>query len=121
YQESVLKSHRTDGKALLMQVASHQERWYTENMSYASTMTALGFPSDPQPSDSGHYTVSILTPTQAQAAIATPCPIATCFVAVATPVGGQVKDGKLAVTSTGATYHDANNNGSYGDGGEKGW
>ncbi|MBF0270705.1 MAG: type IV pilin protein [Magnetococcales bacterium] len=121
YQDAMIKGRRADGKAVLMQVANLQERWYTENMTYTASMTTLGFASDPQLSESKHYAVAILSPVAAAAVLNTPCPISTCFVAVATPQAGQAKDGKLALSSTGANFHDANNNGSYADAGENAW
>ncbi|MBF0190700.1 MAG: type IV pilin protein [Magnetococcales bacterium] len=121
YQDAMIKGRRSDGKALLMQVANLQERWYTENMSYTASMLTLGFAADPQFSESRHYTVTILSPAAAATVLNTPCPVATCFVAVATPQSAQAKDGRLAISSTGVSFHDANNNGSYADSGENVW
>lgn len=120
YKDSVTKGRRTEGKALLMNVANLQERWYTENMTYTSSMTSLGL-ANPQISEGGYYSVRILSVAEAAAILNTSCPITTCFVVEATPLLGQVVDGKLAVTSTNVQYHDANNNNSYADSGENKW
>lgn len=45
YQEYVLRSNRTEGQALLSEAAARQERYYTQNNTYASTTTELGFTS----------------------------------------------------------------------------
>ncbi|MBF0172410.1 MAG: type IV pilin protein [Magnetococcales bacterium] len=120
YQSSVVKGRRADGKTLLMHVSGLQERWFTENMTYTDSMSALGL-SDPETSDSGYYTVTILSTAAAAAILGASCPIKTCFVLEATPLSAQVSDGKMALASTGIRYHDANNNGSYGDSGENQW
>ncbi|MBF0340781.1 MAG: type IV pilin protein [Magnetococcales bacterium] len=120
YKASVIKGRRADGKALLMQVANLQERWFTENMTYTSNMASLGL-ANPQTSEGGYYSVTILSSTAAAAVLNTACPITTCFVAEATPRNAQVLDGKLALASTGAMYHDVNNNNSYADAGDNKW
>ncbi|NIT64848.1 MAG: hypothetical protein GWO39_14110 [Gammaproteobacteria bacterium] len=52
------------------------------------------------------------------------CPIATCFVLVATPNAAvnpdQVNDGPLFLNSLGQRFRDANNNGTI-DAGEDTW
>ncbi|MEO5339299.1 MAG: prepilin-type N-terminal cleavage/methylation domain-containing protein [Magnetococcus sp. MYC-9] len=121
YQAFVIKGRRADGQSLLMNVSTLQERWYTENMTYAGSMTSLGFANALQPSEQGYYTVTILSPVAAAAVLNAPCPVASCYVAEATPVAAQASDGKMAVASTGAVYRDANNNNSYGDSGENQW
>lgn len=41
YQRYVLRSHRTEGQALLSEAAARQERYYSQNNAYASTAAAL--------------------------------------------------------------------------------
>ncbi|MBF0185042.1 MAG: prepilin-type N-terminal cleavage/methylation domain-containing protein [Magnetococcales bacterium] len=121
YQAFVIKGRRADGQALLLQIAALQERWFTENMTYASNLTTLGFANDVQGSDKGYYTVTLLTPVTAAVLLNSNCPTASCFVAEATPVAAQASDGKLALASNGSQFRDANNNNSYADAGENRW
>ena len=44
YRESVRKGQRAEARALLYEVMQKQERFYTENNSYTTTLTALGYP-----------------------------------------------------------------------------
>ena len=44
YQESILKSRRSEAKRLLSDVAQRQERFFTTGARYAETFTALGYP-----------------------------------------------------------------------------
>jgi len=41
YQRYVLRSHRTEGQALLSEAAARQERYYSQNNAYANTAAAL--------------------------------------------------------------------------------
>ncbi|MEO5326984.1 MAG: type IV pilin protein [Magnetococcus sp. THC-1_WYH] len=118
--ESVVKGRRSDGKGLLLHVANLQERWFTENMTYTSSMSSLGL-TDPETSDEGYYSATILSAANAATVLGTACPVATCFVVEATPLLGQANDGKLALGSTGARFHDADNDGGYTDAGENQW
>jgi type IV pilus assembly protein PilE len=45
YQRYVLRSHRAEGQALLGEAAARQERFYTQNNSFASTAAALNMTS----------------------------------------------------------------------------
>ncbi len=73
YKSSVIKAGRADAKAILMQLAQKQERYYTQNMSYATTLAAL---TSTTTSDKGYYTVTMPTAT------------ATSYTLMATPVAG---------------------------------
>ncbi len=55
YRDQVIKTQRTDGKAALMQAASLQERWFTENSEYTNDMDNLGGTN----SREGHFTISV--------------------------------------------------------------
>lgn len=59
YQDQVRKSRRTEGQAMLLETASKQERFYTENNSYATNMTALGYQNNNQGTENGWYQVSV--------------------------------------------------------------
>jgi type IV pilus assembly protein PilE len=121
YQAFVSKGRRADGQALLLHIATLQERWFTENMTYASSLSALGYAAEVHTSEKGYYTVTLLDPTAAAAVLQSSCPITSCYVAEATPVGGQAGDGKMALAANGSQYRDANHNNSYADAGENHW
>ncbi|MBW8364968.1 MAG: type IV pilin protein [Rhizobium sp.] len=58
YTQYVLRSHRTAAKTALHDMASRQERFFTTNNVYGTTLAALGYPagaSVPVPDTSNHY------------------------------------------------------------------
>lgn len=60
YQGQVRKARRAEGKTLLLELASKQERFFTENNSYTNDMTDLGYTNNvPQPTENGWYDVSV--------------------------------------------------------------
>ena len=99
YQDSVRKARRSDGHAFLLDVMARQERFYTENNTYTSQLTQLGFDADTDvASPEGWYTVA-----------ATQCPapnagLTNCVLLTATPQGAQNDDticGALTYNSLG--------------------
>ncbi len=44
YRQYVTRAKRTEAKAALLQIATFQERFYLQNNTYTTNMTALGFP-----------------------------------------------------------------------------
>lgn len=86
YQESVRKSGRTDGKITLAQYAALQERYYTNNDTYASSLgaTQLDVSTD---SLEGYYTISVANASCGTTKF-------TCFTLTATAksTGPQSKD-----------------------------
>ncbi|MEI8362194.1 MAG: type IV pilin protein [Betaproteobacteria bacterium] len=58
YVESVRKSNRADAKSTMMQVASQEERYYTENNVYGS-VTDIGNASTTVPSSSGKHSITV--------------------------------------------------------------
>lgn len=57
YSAFVRKARRTDATAFLSQAAGEQERFFSENNSYASSLTALGY--DDAYTDDGFYSVAV--------------------------------------------------------------
>lgn len=95
YQNSVIKSNRSDGQAMLLETASLMERYFYDNNSYTTDLTNLGYTaSSAVDSTEGHYKLSVATPTTA-------CPIASCFKLTAAPQNNQSKDGNLTLNSLG--------------------
>ncbi len=89
YRAQVMKTHRADGQATLMQVSQQLERCYTRFSRYNDPNCAVVFPVT---SPDGYYSVTAPTLT------------AAVFTLDAAPQGGQTEDGKcgaLLLTSTG--------------------
>jgi len=57
YREFAARAKRTEAKAILLEIAANQERFYL-NANRFGTITELGYPS-PLVTDSGSYTVTI--------------------------------------------------------------
>ena len=95
YRDQVQKTRRSEGQALLLEVAGHMERHYYDNGAYTTDLTDLGYASASNvESEDGWYQVSVNAATAG-------CPIATCYVMTATPQAGQAPDGNLTLSSTG--------------------
>lgn len=89
YQQYVLRSHRSEGMALLSEAAARMERYYAQNSTYATaTPSRLGLPAN---SANGYYSLSLGTLT------------ATSYSLSATPQNAQAQDtcGILTLDSTG--------------------
>jgi len=83
YRQYVLRSHRTEAKAALMNVAAAQEKFYLQNNTYTDNLsdappTGLGIPGT---TEHGYYTIAIDAGADA-----------TAFAVTATPAGGQAAD-----------------------------
>lgn len=88
----VTDSRRTDAKALLLEAAGEQTRFFSENNSYAASMTAMGYGADSEPTENGHYNVSVSASTPSS------------YTLTATAVGDQAGDtecGNLTIDSVG--------------------
>jgi type IV pilus assembly protein PilE len=80
YRQYTLRTHRTEAKAALLQVATNQERYYLENRTYGTTeqLAAAGYP---MTSEHGIYAITIANAS------------ATGYTAIATPVSGGGTNG----------------------------
>lgn len=91
YQRQILKSHRTDAKMALLDLASRQERHMSLRQVFASTGAALGFSSDfpiSVPSaDAATYTLSVALTNNGSG-----------YTLTATPTGRQEQDACGAYT-----------------------
>lgn len=99
YQDSVIKSRRSEAKAALLDLQNRMERYFIDKNTYvgacitgvgtcSTTNSVLGSPT----TENGYYTLSVGTPT------------ATAYTLTATPQGAQTKDTKcrtLTLTNTG--------------------
>jgi type IV pilus assembly protein PilE len=95
YRDQMIKTRRSDGHTLLMEVMNAQERFFTNYGTYTLSITAaepagLGFPDSN--SDEGFYSVS---------AAACGGGITQCVVLTATAGTAQSTDGNLTYNSQG--------------------
>jgi type IV pilus assembly protein PilE len=95
YSRYVLKSHRTDAKSALLDLASLEERYFSLTNSYTNDPQKLGYTGVLPIAIGSTYTVDIPTPPAALVATAgnatTPF-VAAAYTLVATPTGRQVND-----------------------------
>lgn len=92
YRDSVRRSHRSEGEAMLLDAAARLEKYMSNNNTYTQDMTALGYSADPAISENGYYSVDVAAPT-------TSCPIASCYKLTATARGSQADDTHCATMS----------------------
>lgn len=93
YQDSVRKSRRSDGMALINQIMQAQERFFVNNMTYTVDLTELGYGSAGGiDSAEEHYKVS---------ASACGSGISMCVNLKAVAQKGQSEDGDLELNSQG--------------------
>ncbi|MGE3773295.1 MAG: type IV pilin protein [Gammaproteobacteria bacterium] len=95
YQNYILRSKRTEGKALLMDAAARQERYFADENSYTTTPTELGYGSDTPKSAEDNYELSIEAGPSGD--------IATTYKLIVTPLfgSGDVECGNLELDSRG--------------------
>jgi len=85
YQSTVRESRRADARAVLLDAANREHRFFADNDAFTATMTDLNFP-NPALSEQGHYLLS--------AALT-----ANGFTVTATPQGPQAADTACATLS----------------------
>lgn len=95
YVDSVQKSNRADAKSIMLQVASQEERYYTEHNVYGS-ITDIGNAASPVPSQSGRHNITLVTANAG-----------ATYTITATPVQTDSKCGNLTINNTGVTGNSA--------------
>lgn len=96
YSSQMTKSRRADGKALLMEVMQAQHRYFSENLTYVTTLTDLSYGADSNiESEEGYYRVSAST------CAAPDDDLTRCVMLTAAPQGTQADDGDLTMDSFG--------------------
>ncbi|GMQ95819.1 MAG: type IV pilin protein [Gammaproteobacteria bacterium] len=91
YQGQVREARRADARALLLDAANRERRFFADNDAFTATMTDLGFP-NPAVSEQGNYLLSAVT-------------VGNTFTVTATAQGPQLADtacATLSLASTGA-------------------
>ena len=66
YQDYSRNSKRSDAHASLTQIAQKQERFFSDNSRYATTITQLGYTANPSTSTGGYWQLSIVAATTSQ-------------------------------------------------------
>ena len=96
YRNYVLRTHRTDGKDLLLRLAMAQERYYTANNRYTATFADLAQSSS---SEHGYYVAQIATTSSSLA-----------YTLTAVPQADQVNDAcaDLTLDNTGVKAYSGN-------------
>ncbi len=96
YTEQMAKSRRAEGKAMLMEVMGAEERFYSLNSTYTTSLTAtLGYP------DAGSGAVASEEDRYRITAAACGGGIAECVQLTATPQIADANCGNLTLDSTG--------------------
>ena len=65
YFKQVQKSSRTEAKGEMIRIAQMQESFFVQNLSYANSLTQLGFGADTMPTEKLLYNLSIFSATPA--------------------------------------------------------
>ena len=63
FAEQAAKGRRASARALILDVLQHEERFYTENNTYTTDLTQLGFPDPLETADSTHGVTLAVGPT----------------------------------------------------------
>jgi type IV pilus assembly protein PilE len=119
YSQYVLKSHRTEAKAALMDAASLEERYFSTSNLYTNSALQLGYgvagPPPSIPVGTGYYVISIIDvnpPVAPTAAVPGGTPANFLITAVPAPGSMQVNDTACAsFTITSAGVQTALNSG----------
>lgn len=96
YRTSVLKSHRADATSALMDAMQREERYYTENNTYVTDLTQVGYSASTNvATTNGYYKISAAADTSG---------ITVGVILTATPQSNQTKDtcGNFILNSNGS-------------------
>lgn len=91
YREYVRETRRGDAQRAMSELAIKLEQFRLGNKTYTTNLGVGGLNYVAQTED-GHYELSVAVPEPAN------CPLATCFVLQAKPIGGQAGDECQALT-----------------------
>ena len=91
YQEQIRTGKRTEAQNLILEIASKEQRFHSDNMQFTNNLVNLGYP-NPLTTESGAYTITIVTAGGGAS-----------FTITATADANQTKDncGNLTLTNTG--------------------
>jgi len=91
YTDQARRSRRAAGIAMLQNVLQQSERFYSENNTYTTTLTDLGYPAGAVYSERGTHTITLVAGPTGN--------IATSVTVRATPVTADVKCNVLSLSS----------------------
>lgn len=89
YRQHILRSNRSVGQAELMSMAARQEQYFSNNKTYTTSLTELGYPASHYVNEKGEQTSSGFAVYQMTISASG---TATSFELSATPQNAQVKD-----------------------------
>jgi type IV pilus assembly protein PilE len=97
YINTVRKSHRTEAKSILLDIAGREERYLATNGVYTTDATQLGFSANfPQSVGSGYYQIDAPTVSAATVSSSTLAATPPGYSFVAEAINGQTKDTQCA-------------------------
>lgn len=103
YTSSVYKSRRADGQAAVAAAMQAEERYFTENNAYDTTLSDLGYPAGTVTSQQGFYVITVAAGSTGN--------IATSVVVTGTPVNSDPDCGSLSMNNQYQTSATGNNPG----------
>ncbi len=96
YTDYVTRSRRSEALSTLLQIMAQQERNFTEQLTYQTDLTLLGYSANPVITNNSYYSIAT------QVCSGSPAlPITRCVNLVATPQGTQAGDGNITIDSRG--------------------
>jgi len=100
YQGQIRKTRRSEGQTSLLDALNRQERFYTTNNTYTTSLSAAGIPAG---TADGHYLLTVRVCPAATCGSAGPNPpLTNCIEVFAAAQGNQSIDGDLTVDSRNA-------------------
>jgi type IV pilus assembly protein PilE len=119
YRASVLKSHRTEAKSILLDLAGREERYMGTNGAYTNDATQLGFSTGfGNAFGSGYYSIATSPPTAGTVSSSTAAAVPAQFQFTATAISAQTKDtlcAKFTIDQSGTQVsYDSSSNVSTG-------
>ncbi len=101
YQNSILKSARSDGMTELLDIMRAEENFFANDFTYTIDLTEMNY-SNPQVTASKRYSISAST-------CNTGTPLTECVKLTASAQNGQTNDGNLTLNSRGTRTRNGNN------------
>jgi type IV pilus assembly protein PilE len=95
YRSYVLRSHRTEAKTILLDLAGREERFYNMNIAtgYTATAANLGYNSAfPANTSDGYYQITVCVPASACGDTVATAAAPLSYAITATAIGTQVND-----------------------------
>jgi type IV pilus assembly protein PilE len=98
YTQYIIRAKRNAAKSVILQVADRQEQFFADNKQYATTMTALGFDTNPFAIDENGG-ITGMTSAERLYSVSLTNTGATTFTVLATPELSMTRDGDCGVMS----------------------